>query len=400
MDNNSEYIKASEAKDKYFWKIDKNDFRNQIKNYNFLKITKSYRGQTVLIFTILIILSIILGVFNIVNLQDALLALIIYIPLLIFVYKGHRWAILLLMLLFTFSSFGQFLVNGKVNFILWIAIMFYLYKTLKNENERKRKPSSISDTFQITNKADLVTKSEKLVSKKNWKKFQLVENIFGFGIVTVFSLMLAYLLTLLLLNIENLYAQIKNSGEIYFLSDGFTKYGIQSWFLSVVILMAMGGIIFKPIAKKVCNNDVEFETFYLKRYERNGKMISAQIASVFAIFAVPLFIITTILGVDCYTKITSNSIVDNNYFGLGEKEYPFKNIVKIFYANSYQNKISKEIESTTSRYVVLFKNGFTWSSVNFREHGTPKEKEIINYISERSSIPIGKGILNIDDSIK
>ncbi|MEY2665495.1 MAG: hypothetical protein RLZZ480_600 [Candidatus Parcubacteria bacterium] len=88
------------------FRLSEDDLRNQVENYQTLKITKSARGQVVLFFVALQIFSlIVLSFVNIgINVEDQLMGLILYIPLLFFTYKGHRWAIVGLMILWTLDK--------------------------------------------------------------------------------------------------------------------------------------------------------------------------------------------------------------------------------------------------------------------------------------------------------
>ncbi|OGZ67353.1 MAG: hypothetical protein A3D35_01700 [Candidatus Staskawiczbacteria bacterium RIFCSPHIGHO2_02_FULL_34_9] len=122
------------------WTISREELRNQVENYQDLKITKSYKRISVLIVSILLGFSIILALFGVyANIQDILYSLIIYIPILIFVYRGHRWAIITLIILWTVEKGYQLMLVGNIAPIIWwIIVMPYFYKALQVENERKR----------------------------------------------------------------------------------------------------------------------------------------------------------------------------------------------------------------------------------------------------------------------
>lgn len=123
----------------FSWKITKEELKYQLDNYGTLKITQSYKGISVLITLALLALSVVLGFFNFVTLEDVLYGLIIYLPILFFVYKGHRWAIVGLMLLWTFEKGYQLFTAGNIIPLFWWAIIIpFFYKALKVENERKK----------------------------------------------------------------------------------------------------------------------------------------------------------------------------------------------------------------------------------------------------------------------
>lgn len=150
-----------EKKDKkpisiWSWAIEKDDLKKQIDNYSTLKITESYRGISVLIVTALFIFSILVTTFvdtsDYISQSDILYSLIIYIPILFFVYKGHRWAIIALMILWTFEKGYSFLeFGGFMNIFWWAIVMPYFYKALKVENERKKQERTLSDENESSN---------------------------------------------------------------------------------------------------------------------------------------------------------------------------------------------------------------------------------------------------------
>jgi hypothetical protein len=132
---------TSKKRNNYSWKITDDDLKNQVENYDTLKITQSYRGQSVLFFSTLLAISTIGSFFvEYISTEEMVGTLIIYVPILIFSYRGHRWAIIAFMILWTIDKVAQF-INGESSFliaILWMLIMPLFYKALKVENERRK----------------------------------------------------------------------------------------------------------------------------------------------------------------------------------------------------------------------------------------------------------------------
>lgn len=123
----------------FSWKMTEEELRKQVDNYKTLKITQSYKGISVLILLSFLVLTVMLGLFGIVSLGDTLYGLIIYLPIAFFVYRGHRWAIILLMILWTIEKGYQlFLVGSIIPLLWWVIIIPYFYKALKVENERRK----------------------------------------------------------------------------------------------------------------------------------------------------------------------------------------------------------------------------------------------------------------------
>ena len=117
----------------------------QVESYNNLGITKSNKGQATLFLGVVIVISIALGIFDVTPLSDVLYSLIIYIPLTFFIYKGHRWAMYLGIILWTLEKGYQllYLSHGKGSvimiFSLWLWLVTILYSAIQVENERKKR---------------------------------------------------------------------------------------------------------------------------------------------------------------------------------------------------------------------------------------------------------------------
>lgn len=135
------------------------ELKRQVENYDTLGITQSARGQVVLVFGGLYALSIVLSFFGIIALGDLMWSLIIYIPILFFVYKGHKWAMIALMILWIIEKvYTAYLTvenqSGSVwGSIIWLIIgISVIAKALKVENARqKTMPPAATATATIGN---------------------------------------------------------------------------------------------------------------------------------------------------------------------------------------------------------------------------------------------------------
>ena len=129
----------------FFWKLTEEEIKNQVYNYEKLKITKSYRKLSALIFLSWVLISILISTvifsWSYLNLP----AVILYVFISIFVYNGRKWSIILLMLLFTFEMLFKiadgYIINETIKFspfIWWFIIMPLFYKALLVENARSK----------------------------------------------------------------------------------------------------------------------------------------------------------------------------------------------------------------------------------------------------------------------
>ena len=140
-----------ENKNIWAWNIDETELKDQVVNYNNLKITESYRGISSLIVIAILALTFFLSLLEIgSSLEEFFYGLILYIPLVFFVYKGHRWAIVSLMILWTLEKGYQLIeMGGVAPLIWWVIITPYFYRALKVENEKRKTKSSHKNTPEL-----------------------------------------------------------------------------------------------------------------------------------------------------------------------------------------------------------------------------------------------------------
>lgn len=136
----------------FSWSASDEELQFQVDNYNTLPWIETFRGSAVIFLAALLGLSIMLGLLSILSLDTGtLVELVIYGISLYFIFKGHRWAIILAMILWTgdkavqlyqISSSGQ--DNAYIIIVWWLLVMPYLYKALKVENLRRRSITSVA----------------------------------------------------------------------------------------------------------------------------------------------------------------------------------------------------------------------------------------------------------------
>lgn len=115
------------------------ELQQQVDNYDSLKITESYRGISLLAIAFSMAVTLALVAVHWIAF-DSIYSLVIYLPLAAFIYKGHRWAIIAMMLLWTYEK-GYSVVNGSafiVALIWWAFYMGFFYKALRVENARRK----------------------------------------------------------------------------------------------------------------------------------------------------------------------------------------------------------------------------------------------------------------------
>lgn len=134
-------MEENKLNSRWSWKINEADLLNQIKNYNTLKITQSYRGISTLIVCVVISINFLLFLFGVFDLYSIFIVFIIYTPIAYFVHKGHRWAIIALIILWTIEK-GLIIYGTPEEWFWplfwWIVLTPYFYKALKVENEKRK----------------------------------------------------------------------------------------------------------------------------------------------------------------------------------------------------------------------------------------------------------------------
>jgi hypothetical protein len=122
-----------------WWKIDQNELGKQIREYKSLKIYESYRGIAALIIVSWLVLTDLFSIIHWIPTNQFIVSLFIYqtveLPTLLlysflafFIYKGKKWAMLIMLILTTVDrGFALFhsISLGTVNSILWIMIIFW-----------------------------------------------------------------------------------------------------------------------------------------------------------------------------------------------------------------------------------------------------------------------------------
>ena len=146
------------------WSFTDQQLQNQVANYNNLPLNQSARGVATLLILFAIGLTLVLNLFNIVDNADLIGSLIIYLPLAFFIYKGHRWAMIGAMVMWTIDkayqmyTMTQSSTHGSPVLIIlwWLWFMSAFYKAYQVEQERRKgfanqQPAPVYATKQTVN---------------------------------------------------------------------------------------------------------------------------------------------------------------------------------------------------------------------------------------------------------
>lgn len=139
----------------FTWRLSPAELAKQVDEYKTLNFTQSYRGITVLAIAIILCITVTLAAIGFVNWVDVIAGAILYIPVTFFAYRGHRWAFIALIVLWTGDKATQFFLmaeSGKPSIspiIWWIIFIPLFWKGLTVEIARRKKaasPNSIPST--------------------------------------------------------------------------------------------------------------------------------------------------------------------------------------------------------------------------------------------------------------
>ena len=124
-----------------WWKTDPKDIDDQVKNYDKLKITKSYRGISFLIMIFSAIATVVLYVLKVATVEY-LVDLLFILPLGFFMLRGSKWSFIVGMIYWTYAKgyqlFSQVGVSSPIiPIIWWIIYMGFFYRAFMVEKRKE-----------------------------------------------------------------------------------------------------------------------------------------------------------------------------------------------------------------------------------------------------------------------
>lgn len=139
--------KKSKMSDCLSFNIGEDELKNQIANYETLRINKSYRGISALIVFAICAVSVLAAFMlkdQITSMSGALIGIAIYSFAGLFILKGRRWAMIMAMILwsadkmmFIYQTMQAGGGGAFVVFFFWIVVMRFFWRALEVENYRK-----------------------------------------------------------------------------------------------------------------------------------------------------------------------------------------------------------------------------------------------------------------------
>jgi hypothetical protein len=128
-----------------WWKTDPEELARQAAEYHSLTLFKTARGVALGCILFSMAVTGLLVFFGIVG-WDALIDLVIWIVLALFIYLGHRWAMIAAMVFWTLEKILG-IVDGPpasivMQLIWWCVFMHAFYVAFRVEQERRKAPAA------------------------------------------------------------------------------------------------------------------------------------------------------------------------------------------------------------------------------------------------------------------
>jgi len=165
-----------------WWRLDKEELKRQVNEYETLKITQSARGISFLFQLLSLVITTGAILFTNIITSSALLYVFLYLILGFFIYKGHRWAMIGVMTLSTFATFSNFyssvvsnsangtpIINSSLMWALffWTITMHFYYLAFKVESLRAKAKKELINTNKAITERKSFDELERLADLKN-----------------------------------------------------------------------------------------------------------------------------------------------------------------------------------------------------------------------------------------
>lgn len=165
-----------------WWKIGNDEIKKQVEGYDTLKFFDSARGGSIgcIIFSIVVMAIFALWQKN----TESLISIFILVFLGLFIYRGHRWASILMMIDCTASAIFkiiEYYPKGYLSFtpiLFWVIFMRYFYLTFRVERERN-KIKKAGDAGQRTTKEGIMLNGLEVAKKKLLLSYQICWGALG-----------------------------------------------------------------------------------------------------------------------------------------------------------------------------------------------------------------------------
>jgi hypothetical protein len=124
-----------------WWQVDQDELKQQVTEYNTLGITKSSRGVAALCLLFSVVVTSVLILLNLLNVA-AFIDVSLFALFAFFIHKGHKWAMIGAMILWSVEKLFM-IVSGEgspfISLIWWTTYMHAFWMAFKVEQAREKK---------------------------------------------------------------------------------------------------------------------------------------------------------------------------------------------------------------------------------------------------------------------
>jgi lysylphosphatidylglycerol synthetase-like protein (DUF2156 family) len=129
-----------------WWMLDKDVLDKQVEGYNNLSVGRASRKVAALLLIFSSIVTTVFVMFSVFSMY-ALIDVVLMLAIAFFVYRGHRWAMMLAMLYWTCAKLSMICTNFSVvtllsSIVFWTIYMHVFYESFKVEQLRREKSNS------------------------------------------------------------------------------------------------------------------------------------------------------------------------------------------------------------------------------------------------------------------
>lgn len=221
----------------------------------------------------------------------------------------------------------------------------------------------------------------KPVETLNKKRFnKLMSSALIFLIVLI--PLVTFLLIVLSVFVQRLFLDSISDRGTYTIGVVWYVFIAPALFLSLLISGSVIEAAINSIGRVTIPNRKEWKV-YMDNFElasAGGHSINQKkVFLLMAVFIIPLALLWTFMGIRNYAQFSSDGLYHRGFLSLKEKYYPYNQLTKINYQNTNPNG---------TYYELLLKDGSELNTLNLTVNKTPKEREVIDWVSQKSSIPI------------
>ncbi len=232
--------------------------------------------------------------------------------------------------------------------------------------------------------------------REKFKNFKIFITIGFFTILPLFVLTLTWGMQA----VQNYYLELISADAAYSIGASSSIFGIPAMFMAILCYAYLVDLIGYSVSNSIFHSKAEYLIFRDDMSRNNSinqkELDQRKLKIISSLVILPLFFIAFYLGVNTYTKVTNDHLINKEYFSLSEDSYSYNDVNNIYYFTKFKNLQTGEIEKQDPYYFVIMKNGYKWSTLNLVINGNPKELDVINFISNKSGVKIIHKTENVD----